>query len=106
MSTHGEHRRYPRAVSPKRTLLAWQAGSKKAVSYVANASLGGLFIRALEPPPTGTAIQMLLDAPVGEVRARALVQWSKPKQGMGVKFIAMRHEDRGRLAQWLKTLPL
>jgi len=47
---------------------------------------------------------LLLDAPAGEVRARALVQRSKPKDGMGVKFIAMQHEDRGRLAQWLNAL--
>lgn len=84
--------------------MAWQAAGKKSVSYVGNLSLGGLYIRALDPPPPGTFIQLLLDVPAGEVRARALVQRSKPRVGMGVKFIAMRHEDRGRLARWLKTL--
>jgi len=54
--------------------------------------------------PRGTFIQFLLDAPVGEVRARAMVQRSEPKEGMGVKFVAMQPEDRARFAQWLKRL--
>ncbi len=104
MATTNELRRYPRITSPKGTLLAWQGAGKKSVSYVRNLSLGGLYIRVLEPPPPGTFIQLLLDAPTGEVRARALVQRSNAKEGMGVKFIAMQHEDRGRLARWLRAL--
>ena len=69
-----------------------------------NLGLGGLYIRTSEPPPPGTFIQLLLDVPTGEVRARALVQRSTPKEGMGVKFVAMRQEDRARFAQWLKLL--
>jgi hypothetical protein len=38
------------------------------------------------------------------VRARAAVQRSNPKQGMGVKFVAMAQEDRARFARWLKAL--
>jgi hypothetical protein len=58
---------------------------------VDNLGLGGLFIRTPDPPPRGTFIQLLIDAPTGEVRARAAVQRSSAKQGMGVKFIAMEH---------------
>jgi hypothetical protein len=76
----------------------------KQVSRVKNLGLGGLYIRTPEPPPPGTFIQLLFDVPAGEVRARALVRRSEPKQGMGVKFIAMQPEDRGRFARWLKTL--
>ena len=97
-------RRYPRTPSPQGTLLAWQHSGKKLVSYVGNLGLGGMFIRTSEPPPAGSFIQVLFDVPAGEVRARALVQRSKPKEGMGVKFVAMQQEDRGRLAQWLNTL--
>ena len=99
-----ELRVYPRVSSPKGTLLAWQASGKKAVSYAENLCLGGLYIRTVEPPSPGTFIQLLLDLPSGEVRARALVQRSKPKAGMGVKFMAMQQEDRARLARYLKTL--
>jgi PilZ domain len=71
---------------------------------VGNLGLGGLYIRTMEPPPPGSFIQLLFDAPAGEVRARAVVKRSRPNDGMGVKFIAMQHQDRGRLAQWLNTL--
>jgi len=104
MPSTNDLRRYPRSPSPQGTLLAWQYSGKKLVSYVGNLGLGGMYIRTQEPPPAGSFIQLLFDAPAGEVRARAVVQRSKPKEGMGVKFMAMQHEDRGRLAQWLKTL--
>jgi hypothetical protein len=97
-------RRYPRVRSPQGTVLAWQCVSQKLVSRVDNFGLGGLYIRTPEPPPPGTFIQLLFDAPAGEVRARALVQRSEPKGGMGVKFIAMQPEDRGRFARWLNSL--
>jgi hypothetical protein len=74
------------------------------VSGLVNLGLGGLYIRTAEPPPPGTFIQLLLDVPLGEVRARALVQRSKPEDGMGVKFVAMQPEDRARFVRWLKYL--
>ena len=90
-------RRYPRIPSPKGTFLAWQGAGKKSVSRVTNLGLGGMYIRTPDPPPPGTFIQLLFDVPAGEVRARALVRCSTPKEGMGVQFIAMQPEDRGRL---------
>jgi hypothetical protein len=47
---------------------------------------------------------VLLDVPTGEVRGRAVVQRSTPKEGMGVKFVAMQQEHRARFAQWLRHL--
>jgi len=48
----------------------------------------GQHIRTPDPPATGTFIQLLLDVPTGEVRARAAVQRSSAKQGMGVESVA------------------
>jgi hypothetical protein len=104
MTTTNDLRRYPRVSSPKGTILAWQTARKRVVSFIDNLGLGGLYIRTSEPPPQGTFIQLLFDVPTGEVRARATVQRSKPKEGMGVKFVAMRQEHRARFAQWLKHL--
>jgi hypothetical protein len=104
VATTNELRRYPRLSSPKGTVLAWQTASKREVSRVVNLGLGGLYIRTSEPPPPGTFIQLLLDVPTGEVRARAVVQRSKHKEGMGVKFVAMQQEDRARFIRWLKRL--
>ena len=79
--------------------------SEKSLSVV-NLGLGGLYIRTVEPPPAGTCIQLLFDVPAGEVRARAVVQRSQAKKGMGVKFVAMQQEDRARFAGWLKHLSI
>jgi hypothetical protein len=78
----------------------------KNISRVANLGLGGLYIRTVEPPPPGAYIQLLLDVPAGEVRARAVVQRSRAKEGMGVKIVAMQQEDRARFAGWLKHLSI
>jgi hypothetical protein len=104
MTTTKDHRRYPRLSCPKGTILAWQTGRKRIVSSMDNLGLGGLYIRTSEAPPPGAFIQLLFDVPTGEVRAHAIVQRSKTKEGMGVKFVAMRQEHRARFAQWLKDL--
>jgi hypothetical protein len=84
--------------------LAWQTANKRVVAAAGNLALGGLYILTPEPPSPGTFIQLLLDVPEGEVRARAVVQRSKLKEGMGVKFVAMQQEDRSRFARWLRRL--
>ena len=104
VATMNDLRRYPRLSSPKGTIMAWQCASIRQVSRVANFSLCGLYIRTTEPPRTGTIIQLLLNAPAGEVRARAIVQRIEPKRGMGVKLVAMQQEDRARFAGWLRGL--
>jgi hypothetical protein len=71
---------------------------------VDNLGLGGIYIRTTEPLPPGTFIQLLMDVPTGEVRARAVVRTCQPHHGMGVKFVAMQPEDRARFARWLNLL--
>jgi hypothetical protein len=97
-------RRYPRFDSPKGTLVAWQYGSKRTVSPLQNLGLGGLFIRTTESPPLGTFIQVLVDTPIGEIRAQAVVQNIRPNEGMGVKIVGMQQEHRARFARWLSNL--
>jgi hypothetical protein len=100
-----DRRRYPRLSSPTGTVVAWRSINKSSVSAVENFGLGGLYIRTHDPADPGTLIQLLLDAPTGEVRARAVVQRCSPKVGMGVKFVAMEQDHRARFAGWLKSLP-
>jgi hypothetical protein len=102
--TANDLRRYPRFNSPKPAFSAWQSSSQRFVSRVESLGLGGWFIRTPEPPPLGTPIQVLLDTPMGDIRARAEVRNTRPNEGMGVKIIAMQQEDRARFARWLKRL--
>jgi hypothetical protein len=97
-------RRYPRVASPNGTFLAWSTASRRLVSSVRNFALGGMFIRVVDPLPPGTYIQLLVDGPEGEIRARAVVRRATPKQGMAVSFVAMQPEDRARLGRWLNVL--
>lgn len=97
-------RRYPRVPPPKGTVLAWSTHTRRLISRVDNFALGGLFIRVEEPLPPGAYIQLLCDGPEGEIRARAVVRRSSPKEGMGVKIVAMNPEDRARLMRWLDNL--
>jgi hypothetical protein len=51
-------------------------------------------------------VQVLVEVPDGDVRARGVVRWSTPRKGMGVEFVAMTPEDRGRLIHYLRHLQM
>src|SRR5260370_1144322 len=97
-------RRYPRVKVPKNALVAWKNGSQKFVSPVENLALGGLFIRTKNPLHVGTMLQLVFNAPQGQVRVRAVVRNVKAGEGMGVAIVSMETEDRGKLERWLKQL--
>jgi PilZ domain len=97
-------RLYPRVTSPKGTFLAWSTAGRRLVSRIENFALGGLYIRVAEPLAPGTYLQLLFDAPEGEIRARAVVRRAIPNEGMAVHFVAMQPEDRARLGRWLGNL--
>jgi hypothetical protein len=99
-----EQRRYPRVVPPKSVMVAWQSGTRRAVSYLGSIALGGLFVLTRQPAPLRSSLKVLLDLPFGEVRARAVVRRIVPMRGMGVEFIAMTQEDRARLNKALQPM--
>jgi len=67
-------------------------------------ALGGIFLNTPKPPSVGSVLDLIFDVSSGaHVRARAMVRTSRPGQGMGVKFVHMRPEDRSRLNQFLKS---
>jgi hypothetical protein len=99
-----ELRRYPRVVPPQGSVVAWQSGTRRAVSYLGSMALGGLFILTRQPPPIRSTMKVLMDLPFGEVRARAVVRRVAPARGMGIEFIAMTQEDRARLNKALQPM--
>jgi hypothetical protein len=102
--TDSELRRYPRAAPPDGLRVAWQAGTRRAVSYLESIALGGLFVLTRQPAPIRSMVKILLDFPMGEVRARAVVRRVAPAKGMAIEFISMTQEDRARLNREMEPL--
>jgi PilZ domain len=101
---HEDKRQHPRIKPPKSVVVAWQSGTLRDVCYVENLALGGLFVRTKKKVPLRSAVQILLDMPVGQVRGRAVVR-RVADQGIGIQIIAMDPSDRARLRQQLRELP-
>ena len=104
MANSEQRRRHPRVSAPKGLLVAWEAGTRRAVSYLESVALGGFFIRTPQPPPVRSTLRILLELPMGDVRARAIVRRVSPRKGMGIEFISMNPEDRARLNHLLRRL--
>jgi hypothetical protein len=104
VTTEKDARRYLRCKAPKCVLVAWQKGTERHVSRVENLALGGLFVCTQDAPPVGTSLQLLFNAPEGEVRVRAIVRNLVPGRGMGLGIVSMEPEHRTRLDRWLKRL--
>jgi hypothetical protein len=99
-----DQRRYPRVKPPNTVVAAWQAGTKRGVSFVENLAVGGIFVRTKEQLPLRCLVQILLDLPVGQVRARAIVRRVVDGRGIAAEFIAMDPSDRARLFQQVNAL--
>jgi PilZ domain-containing protein len=71
---------------------------------VRNLSLGGLFIETNIPTVPGVPAKLHFLVKEGQIRADAVVRHAMPGRGLGLKFTAVRNEDRLRLAELMKRL--
>ena len=101
-----EQRYYPRVKPPNTVVAAWQAGTRRGVSFLDSLSVGGLFLRSKEAVPLRCLVQILLDFPLGQVRCRAVVRRVTANRGFGVQFIAMDPSDRAKLFAQVNELLL
>ena len=97
-------RKYPRIELPNGLAVGWRGGGKFGTSTINSVSLGGVFIATSDPAAAGSMLGLIFDVPSGEVRARAIVKRSLPGKGMGVQFLNMSPEDRGRMYLLLSRL--
>jgi type IV pilus assembly protein PilZ len=80
---------------------------------IANISEMGIFVRTTEPLPVGTKLDLSFSPPghepfnleghvawVNKVRANG----DNPNPGMGVRFIALKLDDRERLVEIIRTI--
>jgi hypothetical protein len=63
--------------------VAWERQGVRRSSSASVVALGGLYISTPELPPLGEVINLVLDVPGGDVRARAVVRDSHAGKGMG-----------------------
>ena len=66
--------------------------------------MGGVYIFTPEPLAPGALVEILFDAPSGEVRARATVRHGRAGRGMGIQFVHMESGDRARLHRFIQQL--
>ena len=66
--------------------------------------MGGLFIETDTPTVTAMSAQLHFLVQEGQIRADAVVRHAEPGRGVGLRFTALRNEDRQRLAELMKRL--
>ncbi|HEY4741182.1 MAG TPA: DnaJ domain-containing protein [Candidatus Acidoferrales bacterium] len=94
-------RKYPRFRASKGMLVGWKSARQSSTSHAGTVSLGGIYLHAADPPVEGSPIELILELPTGQIRARAVVRNLKSGKGMGVQFIQMNPQDRAKLNKYL-----
>jgi hypothetical protein len=98
-------RRYNvRVETPESVWVYWHFGEYEDTVQVRNLSLGGLFIQTRNQIPVGAKTQLEFLVQEGHIRADAIVEHIHPGRGAGLKFLAVKNEDRPRLAALLNRL--
>jgi hypothetical protein len=99
-------RRSSRFAAPDYVYAYWRCNGIDDVSRVRDLSVGGLFLQTEKPPKQeeGATIKIDFLVPEGQIRAEAEVRRAEPSSGLGLKFTAITHEDRQRLAALLTRL--
>jgi PilZ domain len=82
----------------------WRCGGREDISRVRNLSLGGLFIETAESRGAGSTVKLEFLVQEGQIRADAVVRRAEPGRGLGMKFTAVREEDRPRLEALISKL--
>jgi hypothetical protein len=79
---------------PEDTCVYWRCDGRDDLSHVQNISLGGLFIETPRRTAKGAAVSLSFLVWEGQIRADADVRHALPGTGIGLKFRAVREEDR------------
>jgi|HubBroStandDraft_2_1064218.scaffolds.fasta_scaffold12912_4 hypothetical protein len=87
---------------PERVCVFWTCAGKDDLSPVRNVSTGGLFLDTPQYRVVGAIAKLDFLVPEGQIRAEAVIKRVERGRGLGMKFIAVREEDRRRLAEFLR----
>lgn len=74
------------------------------MARVHDLSVGGVFIETPKPQEFGVATNLHFLVQEGQIRADATVRHADDGRGMGLKFTAVREEDRPKLIALMSRL--
>jgi hypothetical protein len=89
---------------PEEVWVYWHCDGYDDLSRVYNISLGGLFIEAPKPRAAGISVSLHFLVQEGQVRADSVVRHAIPGVGIGLKFRAVKEEDRAHLASLITRI--
>ena len=104
MGSLPSRRLYSRVETSHEVWVYWSCGGRDDVSPVLDMSMGGLFLKTPTGKPVETVVNLHFLVQEGLVRADATVRYVRAGGGMGLKFAAVRQEDRPRLAALMTRL--
>jgi hypothetical protein len=82
----------------------WRCDGRDDIARVRDLSVGGVFIETRKPKSVGVMTSLHFLVQEGMIRADATVRHAKDGQGMGLKFTAVREEDRKNLISLMSRL--
>jgi hypothetical protein len=97
-------RQSSRVEVPGGVWVYWGCDGCDEMSRVWNLSPAGLFIEARGSGKVGEKINLDFLVEEGQIRAEAVVRHVHPGRGVGLKFTAVRNEDRLNLTSLLNRL--
>jgi hypothetical protein len=95
---------YSRVDAREAVYVYWRSAGEEDIAPVHNLSMGGLFIETHAPKALGVSANIHFLVQEGQIRADAVVRHAKSGRGLGLRFTAVRNEDRQRLAELMRRL--
>jgi Cupin-like domain/PilZ domain len=81
--------------------VAVHLNGQGVTAVLADASIGGLFIRGMKPPPVGSLVTVCMRNPGhDDVTVQAVVVWQRQGEGYGAKF----SDQNNRVSQFVQAL--
>jgi hypothetical protein len=93
-----------RVPTPKHVWVYWRCDGRDDIARVRDLSVGGAFIETRTPKKIGAITNLHFLVQEGTIRADATVRHAKEGQGLGLKFTAVREEDRKNLVSLMARL--
>ena len=93
-----------RVEAPEDVWVYWRCDGFDDLSHVQNIGIGGLFIETPRRTAEGTNVSLSFLVREGQVRADAVVRHAVSGRGIGLKFRAVREEDRPCLGALLSRI--